>query len=534
MIIVRMRFPAGRYHATPFGHHVNEGLVEWPPSPWRLLRALIACGYGTQGWSSVPVAASSMLRKLAAVLPEYQLPRGSLAHTRHYMPKTGRDDTTLVFDAFLDIEDAELLIRWDCSLDADEQALLRKLCRDLNYLGRRESWVEAELLDDAESVTAQARGESQSWSHPIGSQQAPRPDHEHVSLLAPLAPRDFEQWLQEAREEALSALPKPEAEGKKPTKKLLKDREKAVQPLPDSFELSLEVDTNTWRDQGWNRPPGSRLVLYSRPRDALQLAPPRRARPGTRAQVEAVLLALSSPSGNRSALPAVRRSLPQAELLHRALVSKRARGSRVDCPELIGKDNEGRVLRGHRHAHILPLDLDGDGHLEHILIHAPMGLGDEAQEAIDRLERTWTKGGVGELQLARAGRGALELLRRLPAPWSQGVRALLGPEGGSTRWRSALPFVPPRHLKKKGRNSLEGQVLAELDSRQLPPAQVHVLPWSHEVGAQRHVVRVRGGRAAPPPVDVGFVLELEFEEPIHGPLCLGYAAHFGLGRFESL
>jgi CRISPR-associated protein Csb2 len=38
---LRLRFPGGRYHATPWGHHVNEGQVEWPPSPWRLLRALM-------------------------------------------------------------------------------------------------------------------------------------------------------------------------------------------------------------------------------------------------------------------------------------------------------------------------------------------------------------------------------------------------------------------------------------------------------------------------------------------------------------
>ena len=42
MIALSVRFIAGRYHATPWGHHVNEGLIEWPPSPWRILRALLA------------------------------------------------------------------------------------------------------------------------------------------------------------------------------------------------------------------------------------------------------------------------------------------------------------------------------------------------------------------------------------------------------------------------------------------------------------------------------------------------------------
>ncbi|MFZ2345189.1 MAG: type I-U CRISPR-associated protein Csb2, partial [Candidatus Microthrix parvicella] len=39
---VQVSFPLGRYHATPWDRHVNEGAVEWPPSPWRMVRALIA------------------------------------------------------------------------------------------------------------------------------------------------------------------------------------------------------------------------------------------------------------------------------------------------------------------------------------------------------------------------------------------------------------------------------------------------------------------------------------------------------------
>jgi len=32
-----LTFPWGRYHANPWGRHVNEGAVELPPSPWRPL-----------------------------------------------------------------------------------------------------------------------------------------------------------------------------------------------------------------------------------------------------------------------------------------------------------------------------------------------------------------------------------------------------------------------------------------------------------------------------------------------------------------
>src|SRR6266404_4683186 len=95
---LKLRFPGGRYHATPWGHHVNEGLIEWPPSPWRLLRALIACGFSSQGWTEIPAQAQQLLDKLAAVFPSYRLPEASAAHSRHFMPvgvlAKGREQTT--------------------------------------------------------------------------------------------------------------------------------------------------------------------------------------------------------------------------------------------------------------------------------------------------------------------------------------------------------------------------------------------------------------------------------------------------------
>ena len=104
MIALEIRFIAGQYHATPWGRHVNEGAVEWPPSPWRLLRALIAVGYRKLGWDPrhPPQEAAQLVELLAAEVPVFHLPPASLGHTRHYMPKynSARDGKTdKVFDA---------------------------------------------------------------------------------------------------------------------------------------------------------------------------------------------------------------------------------------------------------------------------------------------------------------------------------------------------------------------------------------------------------------------------------------------------
>ena len=171
MPTIKIRFPAGRYHATTWGHHVNEGQIEWPPSPWRMLRAFVACGFNTQHWSEVPVEGRTLLQKLASVLPSYRLPSASAAHSRHFMPvgtlDKGREKTTLVFDTWANIGGDELVIRWGCDLTNDERELFSRLVDCLGYLGRSESWVEAEMLDDESAETI----EFNAIPHHLGQQQ---------------------------------------------------------------------------------------------------------------------------------------------------------------------------------------------------------------------------------------------------------------------------------------------------------------------------------------------------------------------------
>src|SRR5258708_7940547 len=81
MIRLLFDFSTGGYHATPWGHHVNEGLVEWPPSPWRIIRAMLARGYTKLGWQQVPDEMRRLVEALAASEPSYRLPRATNGHT---------------------------------------------------------------------------------------------------------------------------------------------------------------------------------------------------------------------------------------------------------------------------------------------------------------------------------------------------------------------------------------------------------------------------------------------------------------------
>ena len=521
MATIALRFPGGKYHATPWGKHVNEGDVEWPPSPWRILRALLATGFTKLGWTSVPDEAVALVARLAEVLPSYRLPAGIVAHTRHYMPTWSKP--TKVIDAFIRLDpNDELLIHYPVELAPDQLELLERLVTHLPYLGRAESWVEGRLVDDMEP--------GEGWCRPVagGAESLPDRGEEQVSVLAPVSPAEYAAW----REAALTRdLTEFEAQrGKKPTPK---DRQRLEAPYPKDLLACLLVETADLQRHGWRQPPGSRRVLYMRPVQAIETRPAvsvgsrRAARP-----VEAALLALASDTRRGNVLPTFTRCLPQAELLHQSLIS--LLGERApECVALTGRDpRTGQPLGGrHDHAHYLPLDLDEDGRLDHVLIHARMGLDGLAQDAIRRLNRTWTKGDERELIVTCAGLGDLaSFAEQLRLRSGRPVPAL----GISRVWASVTPFVPPRYIRPRG-HLLEDQVRAELESRGLPqPVAVEVM--SREELVERRLLRfVRARREGKPqpPVPRAYGIRLVFAEPVVGPIALGYASHYGLGVFGA-
>jgi CRISPR-associated protein Csb2 len=498
-----LRFPGGRYHATPWGNHVNEGLVEWPPSPWRIVRALIATGFSKLGWREIPESARELLDALASTLPEYRLPQAIVSHTRHFMPTDSKkpEERTKIFDAFARMgKDTRLAVLWPCALDAGAAALLAELVPKLSYLGRAESVVEAALVSDAELPDGAVASAS----------DVNRPGVEPITLLAPMPSRSYAAWLAEASPTSSAMAPKKK-----------KQQKAKSSPFPPDALAALLVDTTFLQAHGWTQPPGSRRVLYYR--SPLSTSPGRTiARAPVAIAVDTALLALASNTKTREVLPRMTRALPQMELLHQGLLSKLGDAA---CTELRGRDAQGVRLEGHRHAVLVPLAVDKEGQLDHVLVHAPMGLGAEAQRALRAIRSTFTKGGKNPLFVTLAGLGMLEDFLHVG---SQGIAEL----AESRVWTSRTPFVPPRHLKSR-RHTLQDQLQAELASRGLPRAsQIDVLDRDHvvELGFHRFV-RVRRDRGRPPPASCFFALRVELERPVRGPIALGYASHFGLGLF---
>lgn len=535
------RFPGRRYHATPWGHHVNEGQIEWPPSPWRLLRALIATGYATLQWpgDGPPPVARSLIEKLASILPRYRLPSAVGTHSRHYMPlakfKKGREDTTLVFDTWAQVDDGVLSVTWDVTLNDEETLLLSGLAERLGYLGRSESWVLASM---ARSDKPLLEGDD---CYPCDGSPAPGRGWEQVPLLAPLSVERYDRWRKAAIDAEIAKLPAVDITKKKLTKeekKVMEQRRALENTYPPDLIACLQTTTNWLRQLGWSQPPGSERVFYWRRTEALEAgAPKARRKPVIARPVEAMFLSVATASGNNHALPSVIRTLPQAELLHRAFVKAACKNGNAPSKVLTGLDDAGQPLtEPHRHAHILPLDLDNDGHLDHIFIWAPMGLDAAAQAAVRAVRMTFTKGGVGPLRLALVGAGSLTDMRGLTGVYGEALRDIIGPPTGAVMWKSVTPFVPPRFLKKRGKNTIEGQLIAELGGRGLPePSDIQVIDSRADARLLRMRHFVRSRRFGPvAPLDCGFAFSLRFDRPVNGPLCLGYGCHFGMGMFRAV
>ncbi len=417
-----------------------------------------------------------------------------------------------LLDPFLAVErTTPVIVHYPGELDPPLAALLTQLAASVAYLGRAESWVDARVLDSTPDT------ESRAWCRPTESVDG---DCQGIRLLAPMSPASYSEWRATFEHAA--------------TKAAAKRIHKRPSVPPDLIECLL-ADTGRLQKEGWTDPPGTRWVLYSRPAETLR-RPALRRRPllGHTQTVEAVLLTLSPVAasggdGRRGVRPLMGRAVPQAELLHQSAIAALGPDA-PQCAVLTGRTAQGERLQGHGHAHYLPLDLDGDNRIDHVLVYAPGGLDGRAQSALSRVHRTWTKRQVGDLTVRVVGRGSVAQIRE---QLDNDRKPRLGIIGNGDVWVSATPFVPPRHLKRS-RHTLRDQVRDELASRGFPvPTTIELLPPLELV--QRRLfsfVTTRRGGKPQPPARISFGIRITFPEPVSGPIAIGYGSHFGLGLFE--
>jgi CRISPR-associated protein Csb2 len=227
-----------------------------------------------------------------------------------------------------------------------------------------------------------------------------------------------------------------------------------------------------------------------------------------------------------SVLPLVTDSMPFAEMARFALSHCRAGNSY--SPALTGKTRDGIPLTGHEHAHFLATDEDHDGRLDHLTVYASCGLNPHDVEALGQLRSVRRYKNLPSIRTTLIGLGTAAEFNEVSI-----FKA-------SERWRSVTPFSLPRFPNRGGgkpprpRDRPEGQLIRELKNRGLPePVSITRITELHTKGRGRfrwlefHSRRLRketeGNGLA------GF--EIEFAEPVAGPIALGFGCHFGLGLF---
>jgi CRISPR-associated protein Csb2 len=329
VIGLEIRFDLGRYHANPWGSHVNEAATEWPPSPWRLIRALYSTARTNVSLAQRrPVIDRALQALMDAPPPVFELPAVSSAHTRHYMPKSSYSslrtgETAKVLDGFVAINcGATLTAWWDTALDAEAADALAAVARGLGYLGRSESVCSARMVAGA--------GPARISAAPAGSVET----NDACELVDVLCPQRGQ------RLEALTV---------------------SVTELRRSRRLV---------------PPGTERVSYAVTRVEMPAAK------STIRDVD-VLPTLAAFRVHGPRRPPITEAVAVGQALRGALQScYGGRNERLASPTFSGRRGDEPRSDQHRHAHYLTLPDDGSPRVGRLAVWAPEGFGAREVEAL--------------------------------------------------------------------------------------------------------------------------------------------------------
>ncbi len=530
-LVLEQSFPLGRFHATRWNQNPFEDRHgEWPPSPWRLLRALTArwFQYARETGDEDEAARNELLKKLAAQPPVFHLPaftwRGDPAPRQYQKTEVAWTDasakaaaykkpkTTLVVDVFRAVspKDPVIWIWDDIELSPRLANLLRELLKRILYFGRAETHCRFVI------TTTPTQG-----LHRCELSQSSK-THSPVLVATP----------------------------------------------GDNINLeSLLASTDDKLLKGRQIPPGTEWQYASLPQCPTMLNPPRRKSmfPNDRQVIQFAV-------GGR-VFP---------EQAHWVRVIEKFRGcvlkhatrivSRREClsyreltPELrdklallSGKEGNGKPVQNHQHAYFF-LCPDELGNPTRLIVHrrtAFDGMADQPFEveailAASREPIFWQS------------RDPDWSLRLVPLPFETPPPPSCSMNDARSKfWISATPFVPPnrRRFRENGRlraaetaivllNKALSETLMAIGSSasvvgiqsidndgnllttrpDQDPAEFKWVTIHETLYERRRRLKDRTRRVHP-----GFRFRVEFSEPVGGPLLVGHSCHFGLGLFQAV
>ena len=505
-VVLRQEFPLGRFHATPWRvNPYDDPHGEWPPSPWRLVRAVTARWYQ---WAREvgkdpqrPEDIADLERLQAALCQstyEFHLPPSARRGTalRQYQPTQFRWNpaekkkpgtrsygTSLVQDNYWCVPPDEPIwwfIEGDAWSDDGVVATLQACVHRLTWFGR------------AETLT-------------------------HVCIVP-----------------AVDEAPEPNC--------TLSDNRIAcavpvLVPLPNARREDIGRTTDDKQAKGRSVPPGSAWRYAQRP--PRPPARERRRSPAHHENLHLVQLAIGwnvAPEPRAIARLTSRfRGAVLRELLRiktddwKATWGRASPDVRESIAAMVGKHADGTPLSGHRHTEFLAWCED-DAPTRLLVWRGPGSFDADEQEAIFRAaarDVSWAAPGMdGDEWKVRL----IPLDRAVPPPPGFDQRA-------SRVWASVTPYVPPRHHLRGGKprkgESLTDQIRRELASRGYDRAErVEVQQIGSGVWVAVHVPRSKTAKRPFLGDRRGYMVRLAFPEAVRGPLRLGHSSSFGLGLFR--
>lgn len=514
-LVLRQYFPLGRFHATPWRvNPYDDPFGEWPPSPWRFVRALIARWYQ---WSRETVDSpdAEQLDRLVAALCDssysFHVPAAALRGRplRQYHPvefgwepaakSKGKGKNKKAIPQFKTYGTSLVQDNYWCTPDGSSGAIwwflqselwtpelievLDHCLARLIYFGRAESFTAIERTSDCPpqpNCEPHARPRSSASVRVLVPQTtATRKDVERVTddpqVVTTTVPPG-------ARMMYADPLVRPAA----------RELPVTFPPRQDCRLIQLAI--------GWHVPPELRSVVRLTAR--------------FRSAVLRELLLIKTQGRHTS-------------------WSTAPKAVREAVADMFGKDADGEPLKEHNHTEFLAWWQSRIP--TRLLIRRSSPVFDQDDQA------AIFKAAARAVSWAAIDRRRDEWKIRL-IPLDEAVPAPPGFDGRLARtWEAMTPYVPPRHYLRDGNprasESIAKQIRRELSFRHVSSAeQVEVKEMADSTWVTVHLLG-RNARAAER-MFLGdrraYWLRLIFPEPVAGPIRLGHSSTFGLGLFRPV
>lgn len=467
MLALSFRFLAGRYHATQWGRNVNEGIIDWPPSPWRILRAIIAVWKKTSHdiehdrvW---PILESIMGEKVS-----FYVPKTTQSHTRHYMPfyKKGAKPTKII-DSFIVIDPQEPLVAiWDnVTLDKDQEKILDNIINKISYFGRAESWCEVCRIENPPKPNCMELKNDVSMK-----------DKSVIQVLTPKNNTSFEE---------------------------------------------LCIATADLHEKNITNLPGSQFVSYALPNDIIS-----NSSENAKTFKPSINVIRYAIAGN--VRPKITESLFVGDSLKRVTMSIYGKQNQGESSEIFsGKRNDGEYLRGnHKHAFFLPTDEDGDKILDHITVYAKNQFDQKEMMALSCMRNIYGQNGFS---LVFERRGNLNDFNKVPIlqeskKWRSATPFV------PNRHIKARGKKGEKHIVDRPEDQIKLEISKRFDDKfRIEKIQLRGIDSVMKCGLKP--IQFKRWRKNKLSGFGAYDVSIEFNENVQGPLSFGHGAHFGLGMF---